>query len=182
MYIYYFNCSLNVSRCLPKGVERLCQKISRAVVYDHPQTRQAYLPIFHHYIYADHLDYHLQCPMQCRIHVVNNNENPTFLLKNPTDSNRVIVVEEPKWGASLVIPLFINGVTSYFICQKPTRSKYEDGRLPKLISLRRLQTGIYQIETMIDAMRQKFTSEVPWSMRTLQKRGQIWLSIRYLLG
>ena len=33
-------------------------------------------------------------------------------------------------GGSLVIPLLINGVTSYFTFRKPTRSEYEDGYLP----------------------------------------------------
>ena len=27
----------------------------------------------------------------------------------------------------MIVPLSINGVTSYFLCQKSTRSKFEDG-------------------------------------------------------
>ena len=41
---------------------------------------------------------------------------PKFLLKNPTDSRHKIVVKDPYGGASLVTPLFIYGVASYFTC------------------------------------------------------------------
>ena len=53
-----------------------------------------------------------------------------FIFKNPTKSSHVIVIEESEGSGSLFVPIFINGVASYFTCQKPTRSEYEYGYLP----------------------------------------------------
>ena len=57
---------------------------------------------------------------------------PKFILKKPIDSSHVIVIDDPEGDGMLVIPLFINGVTSYFTCQNTTRSEYEDGDLPRI--------------------------------------------------
>ena len=65
--------------------------------------------------------------MQYRIHSVEINETPKFILKNPTNSSHAIIIEVPEGDGLLVIPLLINIVTSYFTCQKPTRSEYEYG-------------------------------------------------------
>ena len=65
------------------------------------------------------------------MHGVYIDEMPNFILKNPIDSSHVVVIEEHEGCGSLVITIFINLVTSYFKCQKPTRSEYEDGDLPR---------------------------------------------------
>ena len=70
--------------------------------------------------------------MRCRIHGVDSNETPEFLLKKITDSSHEIIVEDPEGGWLLVIQMLINGVTGYFTCQKLTRSEYEDGDLPRI--------------------------------------------------
>ena len=57
---------------------------------------------------------------------------PKFLLKKPTESIHAIIVEEPEGGRWLVIPVFINKVTSYFTCRNLTRSEYKDGDLPRI--------------------------------------------------
>ena len=56
------------------------------------------------------------------------------------------------------------------------------GTFRELISLKRLETGIYHIKTMLDAKRRCWTSAVTWSISRRSKRDQIWSSIRYLLG
>ena len=70
--------------------------------------------------------------MQCIMHGVETNETPKFLLNHPTNSINEIIVEEPEVGGSLVLPLFINVVTSYFTSRKPTRSEYEYGDLLRI--------------------------------------------------
>ena len=130
--VFDWNRPVNVSGWNPKDGERLCQTISGAVAYDHPQTGQLYLFIFHQCIHVDHLDHHLMCPMQCRMNDVEINETPKFLVKHPTDSSHAIVVDEPDGIAPLIVPLSINGVTSFFTCRKPTRSEYDDDGVPRI--------------------------------------------------
>ena len=130
--IYNWNHLVKVSGYNPKDRERLCKTISGEVVHDHPHTGKVCLLIFHQCIHANHPDHHLLCSIQCRMHGVEINETPKFLLKKPTDSSHAIVVEDPEGGGSMVIPLLINGVTSYFTCRNPTRSEYEDGDLTRI--------------------------------------------------
>ena len=60
------------------------------------------------------------------------NETPTFLLRRPTNTRHLIVVDVIDGETPMIVPLSINGVTSYFPCQKPTRSKFEDGDVPRI--------------------------------------------------
>ena len=59
------------------------------------------------------------------------NETTKFVLNNPTNSSHAINIDEAEGVGSLVIPLLINGVTSYFTCRKPTQSEYKNGDLPR---------------------------------------------------
>ena len=70
--------------------------------------------------------------MQCRMNGVEANKRPKFLLKRSTDSSDAIVVDEPDGETQMIVLLSINGVTSYFLCQKPTRSEFEDGDVPRI--------------------------------------------------
>ena len=115
-----------------KGRREYLTKNLREIAYDHPQTRQIYLLIFHQCINADHRDHHLLCHMKCRMNGVEINETPKFLLNNPNESSHAIVVEDTEGSTLLVIPLLINGFTSYFTCRNPARSEYEDGDLPRI--------------------------------------------------
>ena len=72
------------------------------------------------------------CPMQCRMNDVDVNETPKFILKIPTETSHTIVVDDPDRDTPMIVPLSINGVTSYFPCQKLTRSKFEDGDVPRI--------------------------------------------------
>ena len=56
---------------------------------------------------------------------------PKLLLKNPTDSIHVVVVEKTEGSALFVIKLLINVITSYFKCWNTSCSEYEDGDLPR---------------------------------------------------
>ena len=105
-------------------------KISGSVAFDHPQTEQVYLLIFHQCIHSDHLDHNLLCQMSFRMNGVEINETPKFLLENPTYSIHAIIVEKPEGGGLLVFPILINGVKSYFTCQNLKISEYKDRDLP----------------------------------------------------
>ena len=180
--IYNWNHLVKVSGYNPKDRERLCKTISGEVVHDHPHTGKVCLLIFHQCIHANHPDHHLLCSIQCRMHGVEINETPKFLLKKPTDSSHAIVVEDPEGGGSMVIPLLINGlqVTSHVEIQHALNMKM--GTLQEFISLRRLQNGIHHIKTILCTRSQRWTSVVTGSICILCKKDQIWSSNRYLLG
>jgi len=69
----------------------------------------------------------LLCPMQLRMHGVQVNEVPKFLLESSTDDSHTLVVPHPKdHSQPLWIPLSLNGVTSYFNTRKPSVEEFED--------------------------------------------------------
>ena len=77
-YLKLYNCNrpVTVSVWNPKDGERLCQKISGAVDYNHPQSGQVYIFMFHQCIHVEHLYHHLLCPMQCQMNGADANETP----------------------------------------------------------------------------------------------------------
>ena len=71
--------------------------------------------VFNQAIYAPHLEHHLLCPMQCRLNHVKITEVPKFLVNDPDEFTHAIAVEDLSGEQDpLIIPLLINGVTSYF--------------------------------------------------------------------
>ena len=65
--------------------------------------------------------------MQLRLNDVGVNEVPKFLTKDPTDETHVIVLPPTNAGEEkYLIPLSLDGVTSYFPTRKPTRDEYEN--------------------------------------------------------
>ena len=60
------------------------------------------------------------------------NETQEFILKQPTDTNQTIAVDDTDGETPMIAPLSINGVTSYFPCRKPKRSEFEDGDVPRI--------------------------------------------------
>ena len=72
---------------------------------------------------------------------VDANDTPKFLLGLTTNTSHLIVADDPYGETPMIVPLSINGVTSYFPCRKPTRSEFEDG----------------------DVLRIDFTVEAPYS-------------------
>ena len=70
--------------------------------------------------------------MHFRMHSVDIKEKSEFLLKKPTEYSHVIFFEKQEGGGLLDVQILINRVTSYFTCQNPTHSEYEDGDLPNI--------------------------------------------------
>ena len=130
--LYHWNHPVNVSGCNPENGERLCQKIAVTVAYDNPQSGKFCIFIFHHFIRVNHLNHHMLCTMQCLINGIEVNETPKFLLRQPTDKSRAIVVYDPDRETPMVVPLSINGITSYFPYRKLTRSEFEDGDVSRI--------------------------------------------------
>ena len=79
----------------------------------------------------------LLSPMQLRDNDLRVNDEPKYMVPNPTDSHHAINI--PLIGDneddSLLIPLSLKGVTSYFPTRKPTRHEYENSPLSSRIDL-----------------------------------------------
>ncbi len=77
--------------------------------------------VWHQDIYLETMENHLICPMQCRVIGVVVNDTPKIFVKNPTNKSHAIVVEDlidPE--IELIIPLELDGVTSWFSVQTPS--------------------------------------------------------------
>ena len=75
-------------------------------------------------ILIDQLHNNILCPMQMRMYDVKLNDIPKYLTDNPTDQIHSIVMHEK--GETLLIPLHLHGVTSYFTSRKPTMEEYNN--------------------------------------------------------
>ena len=62
--------------------------------------------------------------MHMRIYGVKVNDIPKYLTDNPTDQTHSIVMREKL--ETLLIPLHLHGVTSYFTSKKPTTEEYNN--------------------------------------------------------
>ena len=79
------------------------------------------------------LDLHLLCPMQCCMNGVLINEVPKYLAPVPSETIHAIQIENPiDANHPIIIPLKLNGVTSYFEVRKPTQEEYENQNILKI--------------------------------------------------
>ena len=72
------------------------------------------------------------CPMKCLINGVEVNKMIKFLLYLPIDLIHAIVMDDRYVETPRIVPLSINGVTSYFPCRKLTHSEFENGDVPRI--------------------------------------------------
>ena len=87
-------------------------------------TGEVFIIEVHQAILIDHLHNNILCPMQMRMYDVKVNDIPKYLTDNPTDQTHSIVLHER--GETLLIPLHLHGVTSYFTSRKPTMEEYNN--------------------------------------------------------
>ena len=81
----------------------------------------------------DELVNHLLCPMQCHLNGVQINEVPKFLAEIPSETTHAIELVDPFYATQpLIIPLKLNGATSYFDVYSPSIAEYEDEDIPKI--------------------------------------------------
>lgn len=107
--------------------------VSAAVAYLHPVSGTLYHLVMHQAIEIPHLDHHLLCPMQCRVNDVTINDCPKFLTKNPTAESHAIIVNDPDCAnESLILPFYVDGVTSYLPVHKPTKDSWESCSVPRI--------------------------------------------------
>jgi hypothetical protein len=98
--------------------------VSAAIAYDDPETGEVICLVIHHSIYFKEVDNLLLCPMQMKVNDLRVGENPKFLIENPTDMMHAISFPTNDY----IIPLFLQRVTSYFTCRKPTNMERDNCR------------------------------------------------------
>jgi hypothetical protein len=100
------------------------QTVSSVLYYQHPVTGTKYHLVVHHQaIHVPHLDWHLLCPMQCRVNDVVINECPKFLMPNPTDHTHANIIpgllDPSNATPPIVLPLQLQGVILYLDVHTP---------------------------------------------------------------
>ena len=83
-----------------------------------PHDRGSFIIDIHQAILIDLLHNNILCPIQMRMYEVKVNDIPKYLTDNPTDQTHPIFMHEK--GETLLISLYLNGVTFYFTSIKPT--------------------------------------------------------------
>ncbi len=92
-------------------------------MYDNPQTGDTPVLLISQAILILSTKNISLCPKQCCLNSVFINDMPKFLLKNPTANENVVIIPSDINDNPLLIPLTLQGVTSYFPVQAATLSK-----------------------------------------------------------
>jgi hypothetical protein len=106
--------------------------VSGALAYRHPDSGQQYHLVIHQAVHIPDLDHHLLCPMQVRMNDVTVNECPKFLCPAPTPESHAIVALD-EHGNDIVLPLMLNGVTSYLPCLSLTQDEWDLANHPRIV-------------------------------------------------
>ena len=102
-----------------------CRTVGAVLAYDDPRSNETYYLVVNQAIEIESLKMNLLGTMQVRDNDVYVNEEPKHMARNPTDEHHCLKLMRND-GTPLVIPLSINGVTSYFPTRKPTVQEWEN--------------------------------------------------------
>lgn len=108
------------------GDEVTCRTVSAVVAYDHPETGDTYMLVFHQAILVPDLQANLLCSMQMRENDLKVNDEPKHSVAHLTDDHHAIIVPSNDGsGEALQIPLTLKGVSLCFPSRKPTTEEWE---------------------------------------------------------
>jgi hypothetical protein len=86
--------------------------VSGIIAYTDPTTGRPLHLVINQAIHIPRLDYHLLCPMQCRVNDVTVDETPKFLAPQLTDQMHALTVPDPDNPPQTIsLPFMIRGVT-----------------------------------------------------------------------
>ncbi len=97
--------------------------VSGVLAYDDPYTGRTHMLVVHQAISMPQIEHNLLCPMQMRQNDVEVDERPKFFTVKPTEKSHAIVAKNE--AEELIIPLQLDGMTSYFATRKPTKDEFE---------------------------------------------------------
>ncbi len=110
-----------------------CKTVSGVVGYTQPGTGRSYHLVIHQALHIPALDHHLLCPMQCRVNGVVVNECPKFLCPDASNYSHALIVPGPDdYEADVVLPLSLDGVTSYLPVYNVEEREYLSGDIPRI--------------------------------------------------
>ena len=117
----------------PKDGHKSAKTVDTKVGYQDPQNGQKFILMIQQGICIDGLVNHLLCPMQCHLNGVQISEVLKFLAENLSETTHAIELVGPVNTAHpLIIPIQLNGVTSYFDVFSPSVAEYENDDVPKI--------------------------------------------------
>ena len=128
LIIHDFDRPVDVEDYDGQGKKTNCRTVSAVIAYDDPKTGEAIMLILHQAIFIPGMKHNLLCPMQLRLNDVEVNETPKFLIEEPTEYNHALVLHRGD-DAEYVIPMSLQGVTSYFPSRKPQAEEFEASEL-----------------------------------------------------
>ncbi len=90
--------------------------VSGVLAYDDPVTVEVFHLVINQAIHIPHLDYHLLCPMQCRVNDVVVDNTPKFLASDPTDNTHALTIRDPDWPVqTIILRLALRGGLRYLM-------------------------------------------------------------------
>ena len=104
--------------------------VNAIIAYDHHSTGETILISINQAIEVHTMDHNLLSPIQIRVAGNIVNDVPKFLQASPKDLDHTITLSSPDHD-DLVIPLQLDGVTSYFPSRKPTEDEMLNHDLPR---------------------------------------------------
>ena len=106
--------------------------VTAAIAYIRPENGELIILVIHQCILIEEMDVNLLCPMQLRTAGVKVNDTPKCMTYRPSELDHVIVVKDEDDDETIIIPLKLRGVTSYFNSRRPSKAEYEDDSIRKI--------------------------------------------------
>ena len=106
--------------------------VSAAIAYIRPENGEMIILIVNQAILIEDLEHNLLCPMQLRLAGVQVNDRPKCMTHQPTEEDHAITVKDEDDDRTIIIPLGLRGVTSYFNSRRPTKAQWEDDTITKV--------------------------------------------------
>ena len=96
-------------------------------------------------IHINGIENHLICPMQCCLNGVHTSEVPKFLAESPSVTTHAVQLLDPFNAAhSLIVPLQVSSVSSYFDVYSIRIADNENENIPKIFLTSEELHGIHQ--------------------------------------
>ena len=129
--LFDYDCPVNIQGYDPTLGVKVYRTISGALAYTHPFTGIRYHLVINQAIHMPELCHHLLCPMKCQANGFTINEFTCIYCNEPNQESRTIVTED-EYGDNVILPFFLNGVTSHLNVDTLTRDEFEAHDCPWL--------------------------------------------------
>ena len=133
LVVHDHNRWVNVFGYYPKAWSKHAHIVNATVASTKSETGKVVILLINKVIEMRSLNSHLLSQIQCCMNGVLIDEVPKFLASIPSDTMHYIqIVNHFNAAHSIIIPLKLNGVTSYFDVKKPTWEDHEYQNILKI--------------------------------------------------